>query len=81
MYEVCYPLPKPLLAATEFVLNADIKEIIEAEQLNFERLKYLIAELKRWGVSLEKPMLSFISNVKINSLWKILLKNFKTFGL
>lgn len=77
MYEVCYPLPKPLLAATEFVLNADIKEIIEAEQLNFERLKYLIAELKRWGVSLEKPMLSFISNVKINSLMENLSENFE----
>ncbi|MBI4620779.1 MAG: DUF3536 domain-containing protein [Desulfobacterales bacterium] len=68
LHEVSYPLPSPLLAATEVILNTDIRKVLEEEKPDLDKLKQLISAVKRWTVNIDKPTLSFAANSMINTL-------------
>jgi len=68
LHEVSYPLPSPLLAATELILNTDIRKVLEEEKPDLDKLKQLISAVKRWTVNIDKPTLSFAANSMINTL-------------
>ena len=68
LHEVSYPLPRSFLSATEFILNTDIRRVLEAEKPNLDKLKQLISAVNRWTVNIDKPILSFAANSIINVL-------------
>ena len=68
LHEVSYPLPSPLLAATEVILNTDIRKVLEEEKPDLDKLKQLISAVKRWTVNIDKTTLSFAANSMINTL-------------
>jgi hypothetical protein len=62
------PLPKALFTAVEFVLNTDIRRLLEEEELDLERLEELVDESKKWVFELDKTTLSFVASRKITVL-------------
>jgi len=61
-------LPKAFVATTEFIINTDIRKLLEDEELDLERLQKLAEEAKRWIIELDKTTLGFVASQKINSL-------------
>jgi len=75
------PLPKPFLSAAEFVLNVDIRDLLESEQLDLNKLRKLANAINRFSISLDKSTLAYISSKKINTLMEQFLKNPEDFLL
>ena len=68
-------LPKALAATVEFVLNRDLREMLQREYLDLEDLKKLVDEVKRWSFELDNASLSFAATEKINGLIQTLEKD------
>lgn len=49
------PAPKPLLTAAEYVANVDLKNMIENEELDLEKIRRVTGEVKLIGGSLDEP--------------------------
>ncbi len=64
------PLPKALANPVEFVLNIDLRRLLENEEFDLERLQKLVDEFKKLSIELDKPTLSFVASQKINTLMK-----------
>ena len=64
-------LPKALAAPAEFILNQDLCEVIQAEEMNIDRLKELTNEAARLSLQLDKATLRYESSAKINSLMEM----------
>jgi len=65
--EMKMPQPKALAIIMEFVLNSETKELLDAEEVDLKELQRLIEEIKRWGVALDRPMLSYVISKRINA--------------
>jgi len=61
-------LPKALAAPAEFILNQDLCEVIQAEEINIDRLKELTDEAERLSLQLDKATLRYETSAKINNL-------------
>jgi alpha-amylase/alpha-mannosidase (GH57 family) len=51
LQETGMPLPQAFLAAAEFILNADMRLAFSGDTADLERLRTIVDEMKRWGVS------------------------------
>ncbi len=47
------PIATTFLEAARFVLNKDLREIIEADDINLYKLEDLIADLKKWNLEIQ----------------------------
>lgn len=74
MNEMQIPLPKALSITGEFVLNKDLRKLLDNEELNLDYLQKLIAEIEKWHFKFDKPTLSFIASRKINTLMEKLYR-------
>ncbi len=61
-------LPRPFFAATEYVLNTDLKKIFEKEPLDVEKLEKLITEAKKRSVKIDKTTIEFVVSSWITSV-------------
>lgn len=61
-------IPRPFLAAAEYIINTDLKRIFDEEDIKTEKLEKLIAEVKRWPVDFDKTTISFVAGGRINAL-------------
>lgn len=68
MKEMQVPLPKAFSTVVEFILNMDLRRLLEAEEINLRELQKLVEEIKRWAFELDKTTLNFVASQKINSL-------------
>jgi len=68
MKEMSIPLPKAFHATTEFTLNSEISDLFNKEDMDLNKLKNLIDEVKRWSIDIDKKTFNFIATKKINSL-------------
>jgi alpha-amylase/alpha-mannosidase (GH57 family) len=76
------PLPGPVKTAVEFVINTDMKKVLEnAETFDFEKLVNLSKEAKKWNLELEKPALSLVASNRINKLMVSLQENYENIEL
>jgi hypothetical protein len=62
------PLPQPFSVATEYTVNMELKRIIEAEDLNPEKLERLINEVKKWSLKIDRGTIGFVATSWTNSL-------------
>ena len=46
--ETGMPVPKPFLTAAEFVLGIDIRRALESEEIDGEKIKNILDELRTW---------------------------------
>jgi alpha-amylase/alpha-mannosidase (GH57 family) len=62
------PLPKAFATSVEFILNADFRKLMEAEQLDVDGIKKIVDEFAKWTLQPDKTLLGFVSSSKINKL-------------
>jgi hypothetical protein len=62
------PLPKALATPAEFILNEDLCKTIRNEPTHLDRLQILADEAARLSLDLDKPILQFEADKKINRL-------------
>jgi hypothetical protein len=60
-------LPRPFLAAAEYIINSDINKIFEEDTLDTEKLKRLIDETERWMIKIDKTTIEYNANTWVNS--------------
>ncbi|MFH2012125.1 MAG: DUF3536 domain-containing protein [Pseudomonadota bacterium] len=75
LHEVSYPLPNPLITAAEFILNTDIRKILEGEIPDLDKLEQMISAVKRLNINIDKTTLSFAANLMIDTLSEKLNSN------
>ncbi|MEA1943755.1 MAG: DUF3536 domain-containing protein [Euryarchaeota archaeon] len=68
MRELQIPLPKALAITVEFILNTDLRKLLETEELDLEHLQKLVEEAKKWSFELDMTTLGFVASQRINSL-------------
>jgi alpha-amylase/alpha-mannosidase (GH57 family) len=68
MREQRTPIPKVFLTTAEFTINADLRDAIEAEEPNQDRLQDMVAAVKRWGFEADKTTLGFVASRRIRQL-------------
>jgi alpha-amylase/alpha-mannosidase (GH57 family) len=61
-------LPKALAAPAEFILNQELCQVIEAEDMDINRLKEYTEEVKRLSLQLDKETIRYEASAKINNL-------------
>jgi len=61
-------LSKKLASNLEFVLNTDLRRVIEAEYIDLNRFNHLIDQIKSWSVKLDDTSIGFLAGVRINAL-------------
>jgi alpha-amylase/alpha-mannosidase (GH57 family) len=66
------PLPKALATTLEFVLNRELRGLLEDEELDLERLQELVGEVTSWSLEPDKTTIGFVATKKIDSLMTIL---------
>lgn len=64
-------LPKALAAPAEFILNQDLCEVIQAEEINIDRLKELTEEAARLSIQLDQTTIQYETSAKINRLMEM----------
>ena len=68
--EIRLPLPRMLMTVVEFILNRDIFAVLEAEEVDIERFKKLVEEMKRWSFKRDQANFTFLASQRISSLMK-----------
>jgi alpha-amylase/alpha-mannosidase (GH57 family) len=68
------PLPKPLAAATEFILNQELSNQFYGENLESSRLCKIAAEIEGLSLALDKEPLQLIADRQINVCMEKLAK-------
>jgi alpha-amylase/alpha-mannosidase (GH57 family) len=68
MEEMRVPLPRAINLAVEFIINSDLRKLLEAEELDLDQLQKLMEEVRKWSFGLDKTTLEFVANRKIHSL-------------
>jgi alpha-amylase/alpha-mannosidase (GH57 family) len=66
-------LPRPFLAAADYIINSDLKKIFEEDSLDIEKLKRLIEETDRWAIRIDKETIGFKATSWINTSMEKLL--------
>ncbi len=67
-------LPRPFLAAAEYIINSDLKRIFEDDVLDIEKLKRLIEETDRWSVKIDETTIGFKASTWVYSSMETLEK-------
>jgi hypothetical protein len=68
MRELRIPLPKALAIPVEFILNIDLRNLLESKEIDLDRLEKLVKEIKRLSLELDTTTLNFVSSQKINAV-------------
>jgi len=67
-HELQHKIPRPFLAAAEYIINIDLKRIFEDENLDKAKLKRLIDEVDRWSVNIDSTTIGFKVSEWINTM-------------
>ena len=68
MREMQIPLPEALSAPAEFVLNTDLRRLIEGPDVDLERLRKLAKEYAAWDFKPDGEALTYIVSKKVGTL-------------
>ncbi|UCF86778.1 MAG: DUF3536 domain-containing protein [Nitrospiraceae bacterium] len=60
-------LPRRFSAATEYIVNLDLKKIFEEREADIEKLKKLIDEAQRWSIRIDKKTMGYVVSKWVNS--------------
>lgn len=68
-------LPRPFLAAADYIINSDMKKIFDDDTPDIDKLKRLIDETKRWGINIDTTTVAFKANTWVNTAMERLLES------
>lgn len=74
------PLPESFIFIAEFILNRDIREALENKELNINRIKKQVDDIKRFSLKLDKNI-GFVAGIKINELMRSFSRNIEDCSL
>jgi hypothetical protein len=60
-------IPRPFLAAAEYIINTDLKRVFKDETIDKAKLKRLIDDTKRWAVKIDTTTIGFRVSSWVNS--------------
>ncbi len=60
LQEAGMPIPKTLLTAAQFTLIIDLKKAFLEERVNEEKIKAIISDIGKWGLTLDGASLEFV---------------------
>ena len=60
-------IPRPFLAAAEYIINTDLKRVFSDETVDKAKLKRLIDDTKRWAVKIDTTTIGFRVSSWVNS--------------
>jgi len=63
-----HKIPRPFLAAAEYIINTDLKRIFEEDTLDRAKLKRLIDDTNRWGIKIDTTTITFRVNSWVNAI-------------
>jgi hypothetical protein len=63
-----HKIPRPFLAAAEYIINTDLKRIFAEETLDRAKLKRLIDDTNRWDIKIDTTTITFRVNAWINAI-------------
>lgn len=63
-----HQIPRPFIAAAEYVINTDLKRIFEDESLDKSKLKRLIDESERWSLKIDTTTIGFKVSAWVNKI-------------
>jgi alpha-amylase/alpha-mannosidase (GH57 family) len=66
------PVPGTLVSTAEFVLNADLRRLLADKDPDPEKARQLASEFERWALTMDKSVLNFEAERKIDSLFEAL---------
>ncbi len=73
MKETGTPIPKSILEAVEFVINNDLKNMLEnLDTLDLDKMKNIYKEVRKWNIELDKSTLGYTGSERINYLMHLL---------
>jgi len=62
------PLPRVLAVTVAFVLDREIRSVLEDPRRPLEDLEALVEEVQRWGVDLDRTTLSYLASRRIDQI-------------
>lgn len=62
-----FPLPKPLAATIEFMLNRELRNLLLNETIEPDQISELLAQLQSQSLQLDKTSLEFIASTRITN--------------
>jgi alpha-amylase/alpha-mannosidase (GH57 family) len=68
-------LPRRFSAATEYIVNLDLKKVFEERMADTEKLRKLIDEAQRWSIKIDKKTMGYVVSTWVNSALEGLLEN------
>ncbi len=69
-----HQIPRPFVAAAEYIINTDLKKMFEEESFDKVRLKRLIDETNRWSVRIDSTTMGYKVGEWINTKMEIFRK-------
>ncbi len=69
------PVPRSFLMAVEHTRNRELQELIDAEELDHERLRGTFEEVKKWGIEIDRAGLSLLASSRIDAMMEGLREN------
>ncbi|MFP4559306.1 MAG: DUF3536 domain-containing protein, partial [Archaeoglobaceae archaeon] len=75
MKETNIPLPKAIRAPVEFVLDMDLRKLLEQEETDLEELQKLVEEIKKWDFEVDKVTTRHVLSQKITDLMEKLYQD------
>ncbi len=60
------PIPKPLLVALEFTINADLKRLFDTGSPDIDKFGYLLNEANKWKIEIDRETLSYVVSAWLN---------------
>jgi alpha-amylase/alpha-mannosidase (GH57 family) len=66
--EIRLPLPRMLITVVEFILNRDLSVLLGKDDIDVDRLRVLVEEMKRWSFKRDQANFSFLASGRISKL-------------
>jgi len=63
-----HKIPRPFLAAAEYIINTGLNRIFEDDSLDRVKLKRLIDDTRRWAIKIDATTIAFSVNSWVNTL-------------
>jgi len=72
-HDLQHKVPRPFLAAAEYIINIDLRRTFEDENLDKAKLKRLIDEINRWAIQVDATTIGF----KVSSWTNAMMEKFE----
>ncbi|HKJ68071.1 MAG TPA: DUF3536 domain-containing protein, partial [bacterium] len=74
MREIQMPLPPALTTSLEYILNVDMRKLLESEEIDLDRLENLVDEVRKWDIDLDTDTIPFVASQQVVALIEQLAK-------